>query len=336
MIPPTTTEAPVEMSKLRASVAVITYNGGRYIADQLMTIIDQTRPPDEIIVSDDASIDDTVEQARSVLTKWPGHHRVLTRSTNSGISRNLESALSVCSGDVVLPADQDDLWSPRRLERQMEVLEGNPSIDGVFCDATLVDEAGMPVGQRLWERCGFSPRLQRTWTKDPAGVLLRGTVVTGATLAFRRELLDISLPFPKSGWHDSWIALLAVFSGKTLEALAEPLLSYRLHGDNAAGLPPLTWQSRLGSYLWPKPGDLEQWTEAIERLDRERVGGNGEVVRLARARDFHAARARLSPHLLRRAGRVVTWSIGGEYRRFAAGWRTAAADLAAAALGWSS
>jgi glycosyltransferase involved in cell wall biosynthesis len=322
---------------LTVSVVVITYNGTRYIVDQIESIIGQTRAPDEIIISDDASNDDTVERARSALGSWHGQSHLRTARRNAGVSANLQAGLAVATGDVIMLADQDDIWWPQRVERQMAAIENDPSVAAVFCDADLVDAEGHAVGARLWEREGFSAKQRRIWARDPAAVLLGGQVVTGATLAFRRDLLDIVLPLPANGWHDSWIALMTVFSGAEMIALPEPLVSYRLHGDNAAGVPPPTWRSKLGAALWPGGGDLAQLSEAIERLEAGRgdgASGNGEplVNRLRRARNFYVNRRRLDARFWRRVPRIAQWWFQGEYSCCRSGLRSAAADLAVAGL----
>jgi glycosyltransferase involved in cell wall biosynthesis len=322
---------------LTVSVVVITYNGARYIGDQVQSIIRQTRAPEEIIISDDASNDDTVERARSALRSWHGQSHVRIARRNVGVSANLQAGLEEATGDVVMLADQDDIWWPQRVERQMAAIENDPSVAAVFCDADLVDAEGHAVGARLWEREGFSVKQRRIWARDPAAVLLGGQVVTGATLALRRELLDVVLPLPTSGWHDSWIALVTVFSGAEMLALPEALLSYRLHDDNAAGVPPPTWRSKLGAALWPGGGDLAQLSEAIERLETagaDSAAGDGTLLidRLKRARNFYVNRRRLDARFWRRAPRIARWWFKGEYSCCRSGLRSAVADLAVAGL----
>jgi glycosyltransferase involved in cell wall biosynthesis len=322
------------------SAVVITHNGERYLAEQLASIIGQTRQPDEIVLSDDASNDKTVERARDALASFHGQLHIQTSPTRRGVSSNLQSALKIATGDVLILSDQDDVWSPTRVASQVAVMERDRSVAAAFCDAELIDAASQATGERLWERFGFSSRRRAEWQRDPAAVLLKGTFVTGATLALRRELLDLVLPFPASGWHDSWIAMLAVFSGARVVALEEVLLSYRLHGENAAGVPLRGWESRLAAARWPGPAAIAQWSDAADRLrantsDRSHERSLG-ADRLARAGSFHRRRANLDPRLWRRTPTVCRWWVTGAYSRFGSGTRTAAADLAVAALGWTN
>ena len=133
-------------ANLTVSVVIISYNGARYIGDQVQSIIRQTRTPEEIIISDDASNDDTVERARSTLGSWHGQSHVRTARRNVGASANLQAGLGEATGDVIMLADQDDIWWPQRVERQMAAIENDPSVAAVFCDADLVDAEGHSVG----------------------------------------------------------------------------------------------------------------------------------------------------------------------------------------------
>jgi hypothetical protein len=223
-------------TQLSLSVALASYNGERYIGEQLDSIARQTRLPDELIISDDASSDATTGIALDFSRHAPFPVRILQNSERAGSTRNFEIAIRACKGDIIFLCDQDDVWYPNKTSLVEERLINNPHAGAVFTDADVVDENLHPLGRLLWQIYKFGPDKQsRFMTHDALGVLLKQPVVTGATMAFRSSYRDLVLPMPQT-WHDTWIALL-ISATSHLDALPAQLIAYRQHGDNQLGIP---------------------------------------------------------------------------------------------------
>ncbi len=143
---------------MKVSVAIATFNGERFISDQLRSIADQTVLPDEVVVADDGSTDRTVDEIRAFAQSAPFELRLL-EGPQDGIAANFAAAIDECVGDILFLADQDDQWFPSKVERVLAVFE-DPGCWLVVHDATLADESLRPAGQTLLGRhrlLGLSP-----------------------------------------------------------------------------------------------------------------------------------------------------------------------------------
>ena len=219
------------------SVAMCTFNGSRFVAEQLTSIAAQTRLPDELMICDDCSGDETpqVVEAFAGAAPFPVHLQV--NEQNLGLTKNFERAISLCNGDLIALSDQDDVWLPEKLARMESVFGSSPNLGLVFSDAELVDENRSLLGKRLWELLDLSREERKRLREGNAiGDLLLGSIVTGATLCFRSSLREIALPFPDNlpMIHDGWLALIASCVSQVLP-LEEPLVLYRQHQGQQVG-----------------------------------------------------------------------------------------------------
>lgn len=213
-------------SRPRISVCVAAYQGQRYIASQLRSILEQLTADDEVIVVDDGSMDGTCVEVSALHDP----RIVLSRNAkNQGLLRAFEKALSRSSGEVVFLSDQDDLWLPKKVETVLDAFAHDPSLMLVASDAILIDEDGAKIGDSFYAKRGkFRAGL---WSN-----LLIGKF-HGCTMAFRSTLLRSALPFPagREAHHDTWIGCVnAVVGGKT-KYIVEPLVAYRRHSANVTG-----------------------------------------------------------------------------------------------------
>ena len=203
---------------MKVSVAIATFNGERFIGDQLRSIADQTVLPDEVVVSDDGSTDRTVDEIRAFAQSAPFELRLL-EGPRDGIAANFATAIDECLGDILFLADQDDQWFPSKVERVLAAFE-DPSCSLVVHDATLADESLRPADQTLLERhrlLGLSP----------------DTHIKGCCTAVRRELAALATPFPDGVSHDRFLhALAAELDGR--KTIDQPLMLYRIHGANSS------------------------------------------------------------------------------------------------------
>ena len=224
-----------QASTPRISVAMCTYNGGRYLEKQLESIARQTQLPCELIVCDDHSTDDTMAILKRFHAEAPFPVHVVQNGLRLGSTRNFDQAIGLSRGEFIALCDQDDRWLPEKLEKLCGALCENPFLGGVFSDAALIDGDDRPIGRSLFQRHRFTPAKQRSFIACPTATLLKHDVVTGATLMFRAVIRRYCSPIPASWVHDGWLAwMLALHSRLTL--IPEPLIEYRVHAGQQLGV----------------------------------------------------------------------------------------------------
>jgi glycosyltransferase involved in cell wall biosynthesis len=231
---------------VQVSVALCTYNGSRFLGEQLRSIAEQTTLPCELIICDDGSTDSTPEIVGVFADEAPFPVHFLRNETTLGSTKNFEKALRLCSGDAIALCDQDDLWHKDKIECLARVLENEPDVGGVFSDALLVDENSEPMSKSLWETKRFTSRRQAAVNdrrSAPLSLLDRNEV-TGATFLFRSVFVQAVTPIPSEWVHDAWIALLIATQAQ-LRALPARLVSYRLHSAQQIGIKPAAWRHPL-------------------------------------------------------------------------------------------
>lgn len=318
---------------MRLSVALCTFNGERFLPDQLASIRAQERLPDELVACDDGSTDRTVELLRAFAADSPFRVRVEVNPTRLGSSDNFARAVSLCTGDLVALCDQDDVWLSGKLATLEAALAAVPGASFAFSDADVVDETGKPLGYTLWKAIRFGWAERRRFAAG-AGFecLLRRYRVTGATLMFRAALRELILPVP-AGWvHDAWIGLVLSAVGRGFP-LAEPLIQYRQHADQQHGAVLRGVGDELGAAcrLTANGCDAvaDRYAAALERLGRLPGVSADRLALLAGKVVFHRKRAwlRRRPWLPARLPGVLAELWRGNYGRYARGWLAAGQDV---------
>ncbi|SFO04845.1 glycosyltransferase family 2 protein [Mycetocola miduiensis] len=306
---------------LDLSVAICTYNGAAYVEEQLRTILSQSRQPTEIVVSDDGSTDNTVALVTGLLENSGVRHRILENATALGVSKNFEHAVLATTGDIVVLSDQDDIWHPQRLERACAEFDARPDLTVLFSDARMVDATGASLGYVLFDALEISAA-DRKAIHAGSGfpTLLRRNVATGATMAFRRSLLEVAAPFPVEWVHDEWLAILAAAVGQ-IDLLEEPLIDYRQHGANQIGAREPSLGHKIRRVLEPRGNrnrDLAVRTGIlVEKLAS--LGGAVKPADLTAARGklrIERMRADLPANRMARILPVLSEARSGDYARF--------------------
>lgn len=320
---------------LSISVAMCTFNGSRFLPEQLQSIALQERLPDELVICDDGSTDGSVGIIADFARKIPFPVRALRNDKNLGSTKNFELAISLCQGSVIALADQDDVWYQHKLKRIEEVFSGADAPVAVFSDADLVDNDSKPLGQNLWDSFLFGPREQRRFANGEAlKILVKHPVVTGATMAFRKEFRDLLLPIPANHVHDSWIAFLLAASGM-FAPISEPLMQYRRHASQQVGPGHPTLRARFQSARRTGPLFYQQETERFNQLDERLEQRRADFPYAERAlreiknkishREHRAGLPRTS---VARIPRVLREIVNGGYWRYSEGWQSIAKDVA--------
>lgn len=208
------------------SVCMASFNGEKYIAKQIVSILHQLASEDELIISDDGSSDNTVdiilgfEDARIKLIsndlgdKFLKNHYLVTS--------NFHNALTVATGEYIFLVDQDDIWHCNRINSCIPLLN---EFDLILCNCSIIDSEGNLQGYNLWS----SNPISRFFLTN----LIR-MQFHGCCIAFHKRILNVVLPFPPMLIsHDNWIGLLTTITGKVVY-LDEPLVFYRRHSTNVS------------------------------------------------------------------------------------------------------
>jgi len=206
---------------MKISIAMATYNGAKYLEEQLQSIAVQTRLPDELVITDDCSSDGTREIIKNFAETVPFEVRFSQNEKNLGYTKNFNEALLKTSGDLVLLCDQDDVWFPEKISRLETLAALNPDMLVVMNDAAVTDEYLNETGVTKYGQMKLISRSGRGF-------------VMGCCSAIRREMLDFCLPIPKDyEHHDTWIMFLA--HDLSRKYISDEVLQYhRRHGKNAS------------------------------------------------------------------------------------------------------
>ena len=207
------------------SIAMTTCNGGKFLVDQLESILNQSYDNLELIICDDVSDDGTI----AIIKRFQKGDSRITLHENSerlGIVKNFEKAIGFCKGEYIALSDQDDVWLKHKIRVLLDNIEDNLLIHS---DAILIDADGSSFSDSY---TAYSKKV--IYPKTLIDVVLNG-YVTGCTAMFSRNLLQDILPFPEKIFiHDKWICSVAFLMGK-VAYVAESLVQYRQHGENSIG-----------------------------------------------------------------------------------------------------
>jgi glycosyltransferase involved in cell wall biosynthesis len=232
------------MARPKVSVCMATWNGERYIEQQLRSVLPQLQAGDEVVVIDDVSSDSTLDRIHSMGSDLI---RVIRHTENGGVVVSFEDALRHATGDILFLCDQDDIWAPDKVSKVLSAFAAHPDANIVAHNVALIDEHGAP--------------LDGAWYVDSrrfaSGLLanLKVNRFQGSAIALRASLLPKVLPFPRNKQfiHDVWIGMRNHLTGGKAVHIDEPLLLYRRHSLNASTRYPflrqLSGRIQLAFYL---------------------------------------------------------------------------------------
>jgi len=205
-----------------------TWNGSRFLPEQLGSILPQLSSGDELVAVDDRSSDSTMRILQQTAAEASHTRiRIYGNDENMGAIRTFERALTLAERDLIFLSDQDDVWYPARVSKIKSIFTLNPQVTLVLNDAQIIDGTGalMP----------YSWASLKPFHTGAIANLVKNTFL-GCTMAFRQSSLEYCLPFPPgTPMHDQWIGMLhSLFGGVVF--LPEPLMQYRRHEGNATDL----------------------------------------------------------------------------------------------------
>lgn len=313
-----------------------TFNGATYLPEQLESIANQTVQPHELIVCDDGSTDET----QSVLTKFSSGAtfpvKIYVNERNLGVKKNFEKAISLCSGEVIVLSDQDDVWHPEKLKHFESTFTNEPDTGLVFTNAEIVDAELKSTGKTMWDVLGFDNAARRSLIAGRFDVLAPGWTVTGATMAFRSQYRNLCLPIPAElkMLHDGWIALVIASVAKVVP-IPETLIRYRQHSGQQVGAPELRDKltdvalKTAARRSWSSSGLPEILSALEQRLENQGGGYNCArgLIRTKRYRQHLVTRASLRSNAIKRLPVIVRELTSLRYHQYSNGFLSAVKDL---------
>lgn len=203
----------------KITIVIATYNGQEYIQEQLDSIANQTLQPNEVIISDDSSKDSTIQKLEEFMRTTELNITLLKNRTNVGYTKNFERALKKAKGNLIFLCDQDDVWLPEKIQTMVELSRTKKKLCYMH-DALIVDEQ-----LKSKKKTSKLNQINALGLND-------NSFIMGACSMISKELLELSIPFPRSiSGHDNWIIGISNELQQT-EILRKPLIFYRRHSIN--------------------------------------------------------------------------------------------------------
>lgn len=211
---------------MNVSVAMATYNGEKYLKQQVDSILSQLSSEDELIISDDHSSDMTL----SIIEKYKKEDsrvKLVMNPAESGVASNFDNAIKHTKNDIIFLSDQDDIWKPEKVETVKSYYEKNPNIQMIMSDIIVVDNEINPTIESFYEYRGSRSGVIKNIIKNS---------YIGCAMSFRKELKAQILPIPKNvPMHDMWIGLVADMNKSAL-LIPEKLIYYRRHDETVTSV----------------------------------------------------------------------------------------------------
>jgi glycosyltransferase involved in cell wall biosynthesis len=214
------------------SVAMTTFNGAKYVQEQIASILNQSLSIDELIICDDGSTDETIAKIEAI---HDPRIRLYKNETNLGYIENFYQAISYCQGDFIFLSDQDDAWDFYKAEKMLKTIQEEKAM-AVCTNFSLMDENSNPLLNRnAYALPAYIRKKHRHIESVSLLQLVFGNVAPGCTYLFRREAAQVYLKMHfKQIVHDHQLLLISACLGKVL-FFNEELISYRLHSNNSIG-----------------------------------------------------------------------------------------------------
>lgn len=205
---------------MKVSVALASYNGEKFIKEQIDSILVNLRADDELIISDDGSLDGTID----IIKAFKDERITLLSGPKSGVKKNFENAISHCTGDIIFLCDQDDVWSDKKVETVLSEFE-DESVSVVVHNCSLSNEDGGQLLDSYFDYRKSGPGYFKNIVKNS---------YMGCCMAFRAKFLNSILPIPNDiEMHDQWIGLICEKLGRSVY-IPHKLIVYRRHESNAS------------------------------------------------------------------------------------------------------
>jgi glycosyltransferase involved in cell wall biosynthesis len=255
------------MSK-QIDVLLATYNGEKYLKEQLDSILASSYSNIRLIISDDCSRDNTAQILKEY-AKNDSRIELYFQEQNLGVVKNIEFLLGKVKNDIYMLADQDDFWKPEKIEKSLEFLESK-NLDLVFGDLEVVDENLNTINDSFVNYMKLNHKIKNSINSYELNYLY--SCVTGCTIMSKKSFIDKILPLPsgtKYLLHDQWIGLITSFYGK-IGFMEDAFIKYRQHNNNQLGIKMETHQMQSFEEMrsWLINVKIEMFTKYQENNNR--------------------------------------------------------------------
>ncbi len=220
----------------KIDILLAAYNGEKFLAQQIDSILAQTHQDWQLLIRDDQSADNTVKIIKEYTSKYSDKIKLIEDNKgNLGLVRNFETLLKSSQAEYIMFCDQDDIWLPNKIELTLNTMKSaenqNPDTPIlVHTDLKIVDEELRPIADSFWKSCKISPQTDGLLNK-----IVYRNIVTGCTVMINKKLKENSIPFPPQvRLHDWWLAVNAAKNGKLI-SIQEQTILYRQHSKNVVG-----------------------------------------------------------------------------------------------------
>jgi len=210
------------------SVVMTTYNGSSFLVNQIESILSQTKRPDEIVIVDDASTDNTFDILKEYQERYPDKIKIFRNVSNLGISKNFEKAAQLSIGDFIFFSDQDDIWEKEKIQTMIGQINGSSLL---YSNAVIIDENDRLVANDELQFIGV-PVIQG----KPLLYLIESNSISGHNILVTRDLLNSAIPFPQDILYDQWLGVVACLRNGIIFT-DKKLVKHRMHCANAMNNP---------------------------------------------------------------------------------------------------
>lgn len=310
-----------------------TYNGERYLDEQLNSFLNQETKPNELIICDDGSTDDTLKILNNFAKKVNFTVKIYRNKQNLGYSKNFEKAMSLCSGDIIFLSDQDDVWLKNKIKKVLSVVKSNPEKKIFMHDAFITNHKLKPIGQSRFEKLKNENKSQKDYN-------------TGCLTVIKKEIVKILLPIPQSEKYDVWVNKFGYFTNTKI-FIYNKLQYWRRHENNTSSTTDIKQNNytysikeiikffklgRINPYnkLIIKKINLQHLKSCIEKINNNTL--NQKNITIAKTnlnREINALKKRikiLKENRKKRLFKVINSFLKGEYNSFNGYW-TAIKDI---------
>lgn len=253
----------MEEVNLTSAVVIATYNGEKYILEQIESVINQTRKPDYIVISDDNSKDRTIDICQKALSTCGIPYNIVYNKGNKGVVNNFFNGINFCKQDIIFFSDQDDIWLNGKIESAMNIFEKYSECVLVIHNAFIMKRDKKKKSETIFEKYDINTlfdsigkfKKELYWNR-----LIQKNFAVGMCMAINKRIAHIQHE-DLNIYHDVWFNVLCAALGE-IYCLTEPMAYYRLHKDNVQGMSKFLTFKSVRECVW------RNWSSLVKEEEK--------------------------------------------------------------------